>query len=458
MLTLPLVWKIGFTPVPDNLRTSIGKIVLSIFEKGIVIDKKWILEVAGMAPEPVLTYILKRAFNGDSQWLKDVAYKQVARLNTIPPDIAQGIRDAIIDLDDNNRLYQERYATKAHLSRVNRSVDFLSIMKLLLWLPRIDLGLNVLLFTLLLSVFTLESRIDLSIMLQILVLLLASHIFIRLKYMIPMKSKFSFFVLMRFYFYGIVFVIISTKIEQHIQLFILIICIIVFVFIYIIFAIKAAKTGLFVKMRWGALLSFWPIIYLFIFPRLAIVSFRKMMDALNLEDVTEFIVILLMIGIFSGIIILWSTVIKEHFPLLYLIGVIIFLIIMGVGLFRLLIKFVYNQVHDWIRWMGSHQKSFTCLELWETLKLYHTTGFRLRLVRLVREQRLLVATNEQKEFLRNVLSVVAAGTYSLSSTSSEKNETDKVITEIAFSVKRWDVAIFDELYQLLEDLMQSDKF
>jgi hypothetical protein len=79
--------------LPDDIRMSIGKFVLSATEAGTLSDKKWALEVAGIAPEPILTYLLTEAFSSKSQWLREVAYRQVARLSTISLNIAQGIRN-----------------------------------------------------------------------------------------------------------------------------------------------------------------------------------------------------------------------------------------------------------------------------------------------------------------------------------------------------------------------------
>ena len=87
--------------VPDDIRLSVGKIVLSATENGTLSDKKWALEITGIAPDPVLAYILQNAYASKSQWLKEVAYRQVARLSTISPEIAQGIRDAILKICRN---------------------------------------------------------------------------------------------------------------------------------------------------------------------------------------------------------------------------------------------------------------------------------------------------------------------------------------------------------------------
>jgi len=90
----------------------VGKLGLSATEIGELDARKWTLEVSGVAPERILIYMLKKAFAEKSQWLKEVAYRQVARLHGIPEEIAQGMREAIINLHLDGRLRRESYATR----------------------------------------------------------------------------------------------------------------------------------------------------------------------------------------------------------------------------------------------------------------------------------------------------------------------------------------------------------
>src|SRR5947208_16688699 len=121
------------------LRSNVGKLVQTATEVGLLSDKRWALEVAGIAPESVLTSLLNQAFLSSSTWLREIAYRQTARLNHITPVIAKGIRNALLELASSHRLQREEHATKAHLMRLPRSKDYLSIMRLLLAAPKIDL-------------------------------------------------------------------------------------------------------------------------------------------------------------------------------------------------------------------------------------------------------------------------------------------------------------------------------
>lgn len=137
----------GFTSYPENLssiiRTSIDKLLLTATEIGRLDDRKWALEVIGTSSEPVREYILIEAYQDESQWLKEAAYRQVSRLKNIPPVITKGIFDAIVKLAESNRLRKERYATRVHLSRFQQPEKFLMAMKFLLFLPLIEFEHNV---------------------------------------------------------------------------------------------------------------------------------------------------------------------------------------------------------------------------------------------------------------------------------------------------------------------------
>src|SRR5207247_3838370 len=80
------------------------------------------------------------------------AYRQTAQLNHITPVIAQGIRNAILELASFHQLQREEHATKAHLMRLHRSEDYLSILRLLLVAPRIDLCVHLVLSFIFISV------------------------------------------------------------------------------------------------------------------------------------------------------------------------------------------------------------------------------------------------------------------------------------------------------------------
>ena len=141
----------GFTnrlvDLPDTIRQYIGKLIISASHRGILPDKKWALEISSTVPDAVLVYLLNNTFSkSKSQWLKEVAYRQVARLHTIPPEVAQGIRNALVELAATKRLQQLKYATQTYLARIHQPADFLATMQLLLRLPIIDLELHILLF------------------------------------------------------------------------------------------------------------------------------------------------------------------------------------------------------------------------------------------------------------------------------------------------------------------------
>lgn len=124
--------------LPEKLRNMVARFILSAYETGLLPDRRCAVEVAGAIPEPVLLYVLRRAFGTGIQWLSDPAYSQVARLGKIPEDLARRILDATTRLALDGRLHHEVLATEAHLSRLDGASRFLSGLRLLLWVPRID--------------------------------------------------------------------------------------------------------------------------------------------------------------------------------------------------------------------------------------------------------------------------------------------------------------------------------
>jgi len=127
------------------MRGDIGAILTTARRKGITADAKWGLDVAGTAPPRVLAELLRAAFNDRSQVLRDSAYRQIAKLNNIPSDLAFSIRATLTRMTLTGRLRKERTATYAHLSRLTNPSNFLATLRLLLWLPTLDLAVHILL-------------------------------------------------------------------------------------------------------------------------------------------------------------------------------------------------------------------------------------------------------------------------------------------------------------------------
>lgn len=125
--------------LPTDIRIRSRHLILMPSVFGTLFDKKWALEVAGILPEQVLLWLLRSAFQHKSQWLKNVAYRQVAQLGDIPPDIASKICQALAEMALNGRLWRERHTTTTYLSRLSNSTEFLGTMRLLLFAPFIDL-------------------------------------------------------------------------------------------------------------------------------------------------------------------------------------------------------------------------------------------------------------------------------------------------------------------------------
>lgn len=124
--------------LPDSIRLEVGRLILSTFEYGILLDKKWSLEVAGTVPQPILLWLIRRALANSSSLLQDIVYHQVARLRKIPSDIAYWIRISLLSMNIVGGLYRDRFTTRTHLSRLDQPAAFLSVMNLVIFMPFID--------------------------------------------------------------------------------------------------------------------------------------------------------------------------------------------------------------------------------------------------------------------------------------------------------------------------------
>jgi hypothetical protein len=126
--------------LPETFRALVGQIVLAVTWNGSMADRRWVLEVAGAAPQPVLTFALRDAYANGSSWLGDAAFRQIGSLRSIDDELAKAVRRAVIARAVFGRLYLERHAAAAHLARMAESQSFLDGFRLLLFARTVDIG------------------------------------------------------------------------------------------------------------------------------------------------------------------------------------------------------------------------------------------------------------------------------------------------------------------------------
>ncbi|HEX6153628.1 MAG TPA: hypothetical protein VFZ19_08915, partial [Solirubrobacterales bacterium] len=124
--------------LPDALRRRVASVLREADEKGTRTDRKWALEVAGTAPASDMAELLLKAFRGRSDWLREVAYRQVARLNEIPTELSTEIRRALIEKTARGELRRDWPATKAQLMRLRPASPFVRAAQLLRVVPTVD--------------------------------------------------------------------------------------------------------------------------------------------------------------------------------------------------------------------------------------------------------------------------------------------------------------------------------
>lgn len=124
--------------LPDGLRERIGAILYEATGRGTITDRKWALEVAGTAPADNMAGLLLRAFRGPSEWLREVAFRQVARLSEIPEAIATEIRRLLIEKTANGDLQRDWGAVRAQLLRLRPQQPFMRTALLLRIVPGVD--------------------------------------------------------------------------------------------------------------------------------------------------------------------------------------------------------------------------------------------------------------------------------------------------------------------------------
>jgi DNA polymerase III delta prime subunit len=124
--------------LPKDLRENVLALLEMAGKKGTITDQKWALEVAGTAPPKAMADMLLLAFRGQSEWLRETAYRQAARLPAIPEDLGVEIRRALVALVATGQVHSEWPTTKAQVMRLRPMGPFLRAARLLRIAPWMD--------------------------------------------------------------------------------------------------------------------------------------------------------------------------------------------------------------------------------------------------------------------------------------------------------------------------------
>jgi hypothetical protein len=124
--------------LPKQIKDEAGSILSAAVDSKSRLDQKWALQVAGVASEDVLLNLIREAMASSSNWLKEVAYRQVARLPEIPEDIRKWIRHSLVFSATRGDLLSDRFSVVAFLRRLTNPEQYLSAARLLIWAPFID--------------------------------------------------------------------------------------------------------------------------------------------------------------------------------------------------------------------------------------------------------------------------------------------------------------------------------
>jgi hypothetical protein len=472
----------GFTRrmdlLPFRLKRVASVLVKSASKSGSLGDRKSALDVSGVVPGVVMTKLLREAFLSRSLWLRESAFRQVAKLNSIPEDISYQIQRILVLLLLTGQLRKDRMALRAHLAQLDKAERFLSLFNLLIWLPRIDLLLLVVTYsTILIGLFdrliavkylravNVENVWQINVAFYALLLLLWIYIY---KFIPPL-----------------LLVVLSRREDALSKAAVgLLFCrlasfwvlgILVAVFTHaLVFPSGIAALLFLVSMIWSPSvlylasshpmrfrLVFWPLVPMIVLSKaITKLRFRPSHTAAQIrESVVNFSsewkenlkLMSLAIGVLG---ILFGTVMVLIFIAVRYLKfsgpIILILVVLAVVFCLLPILFDSLKWHEWKR---TKPRQITALEFVASLDGYYTDIFRLRMLRLIRAENLITATPDAvAEIDRVGLLLEYRHQWDLNINAiSEKSIYAKCLKRAAANFRR-DYEILDEVYKLLEQL------
>jgi hypothetical protein len=131
------------------LRQAATVIVVRAFANGDTADQKGALDVAGIVQQEALAGMLRASFSAPSAWLRETAYRQVARLGDIPSDVQAAIRRMLVSMTSGGTVWRDRLTIRAQLARL--SGDSMRAFRLALAIPVVDVMGHILAVTVTIS-------------------------------------------------------------------------------------------------------------------------------------------------------------------------------------------------------------------------------------------------------------------------------------------------------------------
>ncbi|HEY0169285.1 MAG TPA: NACHT domain-containing protein [Jatrophihabitans sp.] len=135
-------WNGRVAPTRHQVKDRSGQLLKDAATRGLIIDLKWAIDTAGAAPEKTLLFLLRRASQSGSGWLRESAFRQLGRLKPLPADLAREIRLGLLTYAVGGRLRRDSLAVNAQLKRVDGAKDFLSSKRLLVAVPFVDFAIH----------------------------------------------------------------------------------------------------------------------------------------------------------------------------------------------------------------------------------------------------------------------------------------------------------------------------
>jgi hypothetical protein len=437
----------GFTgrveSLPSEIRIQAGIILLSATCQGSLADQKTSLEVSGILPQSVLSWLLRRSFSGRSQWLKEVAYQQAAKLEKIPDDVALGIRKAILNLFFSGDLSRNYFATYAHLSRLDQSRQYIDILNLLRWIKLIRICLY---FLSLLLFICYGPQSYLTAIAQITILIpmlwLMSTVLSR-----TLSGFFKILSHEPLFIYTIVLYSLKKELYSMIHP---VAAFIIFLMLWPLLAILAAISGEFTHYYWWILLWVFPLLY---FGR----NYRKVWELLTSAKAAFTRIPKIIILLFSTMLIFLYILIFFLLPALMTnkIGTYIGFIVSSIALVFMIHRTHYFQdSFKWWKWRRRHRTSITMQKLLDQIAHYHNSKLCTLTVSHCREKDLLAISAESE----NLLSELAINLERKECLPSSGLHSDHFkiwlnsYTEKRFQKLSKDNEFIDEIYILLEKI------
>lgn len=124
--------------IPQSLSVLIEEILLPIFDTGLLLNKKQVLEYCPLMRETKTEQMLISGIEYNNNWINDVIYKQIPKLRNPPIIVTKRLNTVLVDQVLSGEYFDDKYTNDAYIQRLPKYEQYKNKIRMMKWMSIIS--------------------------------------------------------------------------------------------------------------------------------------------------------------------------------------------------------------------------------------------------------------------------------------------------------------------------------